>query len=46
MLFGQELPQHTQQAGIIDAAVDVVKVVQGKFEKVAAVKSESLDLVL
>jgi len=31
LLFGQELPQDTQQAGIIDAAVDVVKVVQDAY---------------
>lgn len=32
LLFGQEITQpNSQQAGIIDAAVDVVKVVQGKF---------------
>ena len=33
LLFGDELPQHPQQAGIIDSAVDVAAVVRGKRSK-------------
>lgn len=30
LLFGDELPQHSQQAGVIDPCVDVAAVVRGK----------------
>jgi hypothetical protein len=33
LLFGDELPQHPQQAGIIDSAVDVAAVVRGKLSE-------------
>jgi hypothetical protein len=29
LLFGDEFPQHSQQAGIIDPSVDVAAVVRG-----------------
>ncbi len=31
LLFGDEFPQHSQQAGIIDPSVDVAAVIRGKF---------------
>jgi hypothetical protein len=31
LLFGDELPQHSQQAGIIDPLVDVAAVINGKL---------------
>jgi hypothetical protein len=32
LLFGDEFPQHSQQAGIIDPSVDVAAVVRGKHD--------------
>ena len=37
LLFGEELPQHTQQAGIIDPAVDVASVINGRWHHVECV---------
>jgi hypothetical protein len=31
LLFGDEFPQHAQQAGIIDPSVDVAAVIRGKI---------------
>jgi hypothetical protein len=31
LLFGNELPQHPQQAGIIDPYCDVASVIRGKI---------------
>ena len=45
LLFGDESPQHSQQAGIIDPSVDVVAVIEGKISFVFVLNPSSIYLL-